>query len=228
MADVQQKQKTAAKLLIKKKKWYEVVAPKYFGDYVIGECYLEEPSAGVGRRIVTSMMTITGEPQKQNVSLHFQLTNAENSKLIADITGYRIIPSAVRKMMRRGKSKIEDSFALKTADNVLVRVKPILITRNRGKGSILAALKKKEREFFAKNIPKQTFEALIKDILSQKIQHDLSAVLKKIYPVAVCEVRMFHIETVKKTKVLEVAPEKTEAKTEEAPEVQESAPKAEA
>lgn len=219
MADEQkQPQKTAVKTIIKKKKWYDIIAPNYFGDEVIGECYLEDIAQGVGRKFVTSMMTITGEPQKQNVSLSFEIKKTENSKLLAELIGYQIIPAAVRKMMRRGKSKVEDSFVLKTSDGVLVRIKPIFITRSRAKGSVVAALKKKEREYFAKNVPKLAFENLLKEVLTQKFQSALSSVMRKVYPLGICEIRMMCIEpikTAKKTKILEVPPETAAVKTEE-------------
>lgn len=195
---------STGKTIIKKKKWFNITSPKLFEDQVIGECYLETPEQGIGKKLVISLMTITGDPQKQNITLKFEIKKVNDSTLLADLIGYYIIPSAIRKMMRRSKSKIEDSFVLKTSDNVNVRIKTIFITKARSKGSVYAALQKAGREFFAKNVVKYSFEELINEVASKKIQIGVSSTLKKIHPLGVCEIKQLYIEPEKKAKILTV------------------------
>jgi len=187
-----------AAVLVKKKVWLPIIAPALFNNQPIGEIYVEEQSQAVGRHVTVSLMTLTGDPQRQNVHISFSITKAENNQLHTKTIGYTIIPPAVRKMMRRGRDRIDDSFATKCQDGIAVRVKPVLITRGRAKGSVLASLRKQLRGNVVRALAKLTFNDLLKELVAHKLQRELQDSLRKIYPLQVCELRDVHIETSEK------------------------------
>lgn len=186
---------TSAKALqqIKKKKWVQVFAPKILNEAFLGETFISEYEEAVGKEISVSLMTLTGEPQKQTVVLSFKMIGAKNNAITTDVIGFRIVPAAVRKTMRRGKEKIEDSFKLTTQDNVRVLIKPLLVTKGRTKSSVLANLRRTARAQVAKVVAATKFENLIYDLVTQKFQRSLSDMLRKIYPLSTCEVKYFSI-----------------------------------
>ena len=67
------KQKKDTKIKIKKKVWYNVVAPKSFNHKEIGETYLENPDKGLNRKMTVSLKDLTGSMRDQNVQIQLKL-----------------------------------------------------------------------------------------------------------------------------------------------------------
>jgi len=220
-------QKTSkAAVLVKKKSWLPIIAPGLFNNQQIGEMYIADESDPAKRRVTVSLMVLTGDPQRQNVHISFDVTKKENNQILTKTTGYSIAPAAVRKMMRRARERIDDSFAAKSKDDVVVRIKPVLITRGRAKGSILTDIRQDMRVFIVRALATLTFVDFIKELVAHKFQRQLQDSLRKIYPLQTCELRDVHIETTeKRMKNILTAPplpvkpeEKVEEKPAEAPE----------
>ncbi len=217
------KQSKAA-VIVKKKVWLPIVAPGLFNNQIMGEMYLTEDANPAGRRVTVSLTVLTGDPQKQNVHISFDVVKKENNQLLTKTVGYSIVPAAVRKMMRRARERIDDSFCVKTQDGIAVRIKPAMITRGRTKGSVLADLRSRMRAFVARSVASLTFIDFIKELVAHKFQRQLQDALRKIYPLQTCELRDAHIETSeKKLKNIIAAPPaaaKPVEKPAEAPEQQ--------
>jgi ribosomal protein S3AE len=104
-----------------------------------------------------------------------------------------LLSQYLRRMIRKGTNYVEDSFSTKTKDSQ-IRIKPFLITRRKVSRAIRKALRneaKKELIEYAKN---KTTETIFEDVLKNKTQKDLSLRLKKIYPLALCEIRVLKVE----------------------------------
>ena len=190
--------KQVAKVVVKKKRWVPVIAPKLFNEREIGEMHVEEPSAAIGRKLSVSMTTITGEPQKQNIMAKFLITGFVGEKLQTEMVGYMLNTAATKRLMRRNRSKIDDSIVYKTSDEKKVRIKPLLVTRGRAQGGTKAALRKLMKEYLAKTVVKMSFEQLIREIINKKFQRALSDALRKIYPIAGSEIRNIELIIPKK------------------------------
>lgn len=188
--------------IIKKKRWVAIIAPKLFNEQLLGESFVEEPSQLVGRCVSVSLMTLTGDPQKQNVSVSFKIVGVQNDMVTTELTGYKLLPAAAKKMMRRKRNKIEDSFIVESADKKIIRVKPLIVTRGNTTGSVLATMQKLERAFIAKMISQSDVDSLIRDIVQKKLQSSLSQLLRRLYPVGACEIRMLEVIPVEKVKEL--------------------------
>ncbi|MBW3002838.1 hypothetical protein KY338_06785 [Candidatus Woesearchaeota archaeon] len=190
--------KQVAKVVVKKKRWVPVIAPKLFNEKQIGEMHVEEPKNAVGRKLSVSMTTITGEPQKQNIMAKFLITSFAGEKLNTDMIGYRLNNAATKRLMRRNRSKIDDSIVFKTADDKKIRIKPLVVTRGRAQGGTKAALRKLMKDYLAKTIAKASFENLLREIINKKFQRALSDALRKIYPIAGSEIRNIELIIPKK------------------------------
>lgn len=184
--------------LIIKKRWFQIYPPKGMGNEPIGETYVAEPQQSVNKHVQTSLMTLTGDPSKQTVSIKLKIIAADGEALQTTIVEYAIIPSAVRKLMRKRKTKIEDSFVIKTSDGKIARIKPVLITKGKAKGSLTASLKQQCRNWISATCAKTSFEDLIKSMVSKKFQKGLASYLKTVYPLSISDVKRFSIVTSEK------------------------------
>ena len=190
--------KKAAKVVVKKKRWVPVIAPKLFNEREIGEMHVEDPQSAVGRKLTVSMATITGEPRKQNIMVKFLISGFAGEKLMTQLVGYKLNTAATKRMMRRNRSKLDDSLTYKTADEKKIRLKPMIVTRGRAQGGTRSELRKRMKEHLTNTIAKTNFEQLMRDIIQGKFQRAMQDALKKTFPVTGSEVRNIELLIPKK------------------------------
>lgn len=176
-----------------KKKWIEILAPKVFNQQSVGETYVFDIREAIGKPVTINLMALTKSHRKQGTNVMFKITGQHEGKLTTDFMGIRIMPPVVRRMVRRGKEKIEDSFICSTSDGKKVRIKPIVVTRSKSKGSVTSALRKAAKMFLARTIAKTSYDTLVELIVDSKLQKGMYETLSKIYPVSVCEIRWFSL-----------------------------------
>ncbi len=183
---------------IKKKKWIQILANKLLENKVIGEIYTTEPNLLLGRSITVNLMTLTGDMKKQNTDLRFVVSGIEEGKANTELHGYFLVPASVKRLVRRGKERIDMSFACQTADNKTVRIKPLMILNMKIKGSISADLKKAVFDCLTEHISKMSFENIVTELLDNNLQREVKDHIKKIYPIKMFSVCAFYIDTKKK------------------------------
>ncbi|MDP2908881.1 MAG: hypothetical protein Q8N77_03670 [Nanoarchaeota archaeon] len=170
-----------------KKTWFSIVSPKEFGNYIVGETPASEPQSLIGRSVQVNLMTVLNDPKKQNVQLTLKIKSLRENTAITETIRYELLPSYLKRMMRKGRNKIEDSFIAQTKDNINARIKPIMITKTKTQRSKLSLLRKLTREFLIERIKTQNFTEVVNDAISTKLQRELRDKLKKTYPLVVCE-----------------------------------------
>ena len=104
-----------------------------------------------------------------------------------------ILPYFIRRMIRKGTNYVEDSFSADTKDS-RVTVKPFLITRKKVSRSVRKALREKAREEIKSYLKDKDTKTVFEELIQSKIQRPLSLKLKKIYPLSLCEIRVFKVE----------------------------------
>lgn len=180
---------------LKKKQWYPIIAPKQFDNIVLGETPVYDPKAMIGKTLSCSLMNLINDVRRQNISIHFKVVDVDGGKAKTSIIGYQIVPSTVKRFVRRSSEKIDISFTCETADNVFLRVKPLIVTKSDVKGSVAAKLRGSVINFLIKSIKKMTYEEVLNDLMSHKMQSAMRDALHKIYPLKICEIRYAGIES---------------------------------
>jgi len=180
-----------SQLKAKKKTWYQIFAIKSFGESFIGELPLTEAELMLDRSISMNLMNLTNNPKNQNINLRFKIERVLGSKGMAFPTNYEMISSTIKRLVRRKKDKIDDSFVCTTADGIKVRVKSLILTRYQTKHSVDTLLRKSAREFLTAAVAGSNYFTFFLDIINFRVQRALKDYLKKKYPVAICEIRIF-------------------------------------
>jgi len=205
------KKESASK--VRKKHWFPVISPKNFGERVLGEMHLHEAGDMEGRKITTNLMNLSGNVRHQNVNVTFLINKVDDNKGFAEPFGYKLVSSTIRRLIKRRKNRIDDSFTLKTKDGVMVRIKPLLITRSRTNKSVVTRIRRETRNFLMREMSKLTFMDFFEHLVAHRLQNSLKGYIKKIHPLGICEIRLSHLEKEKKPEEA-----KTEETKEEAPE----------
>jgi len=206
------KTKKVSKIKVKKKRWFPVLSPRFLGQKEIGESYLSEANAAMGRVLKISLRELTRNIRDQNIFVSLRINEISGSNLQTEVMAYAYMPFFIRKLIRAGTGKIDDSFVLKTKDNKNVRFKPLAITVFSVNKSIKTAIRKKLKELLAEEVSKANFDSIVMDLLRYKLQMELKKKLNKICPVREVIMRVVKLEERKKVKV-----EKIEVKKEEKP-----------
>ena len=116
----------------------------------------------------------------------------EDGELAGDAISLILAGSYVRRMMRKGTDYVEDSFETNCRDKA-IRIKPFLITRNKVSRAVRRELRNQAKKIVEAYVKALTADEIFSDIIANKLQKTLSLRLKKVYPLALCEIRHFEV-----------------------------------
>jgi len=117
----------------------------------------------------------------------------EDEKLKIQIYRLHLLGYFIRRIMRKSVNYVEDSFS-EECKNAVLKIKFFLITRKKVSGVIRKALREKAKDEVKMEIKEKDYEEIFSDIISGKLQKSLSLKLKKIYPLAFCDIRDIYVE----------------------------------
>lgn len=120
-------------------------------------------------------------------------TKVEGEEVLTRPKELRLLPYYLKRMVRRGTNYVEDSFVAESKD-AHIRIKPFLVTRRKVSRAVRKALRNKTKKELTSWAKESTTESIFDEVLKNKIQRELSAKLKKIYPLSLCEVRVMNVE----------------------------------
>ena len=98
----------------------------------------------------------------------------------------------IRRAVRRGTDYVEDSFDAECRD-LKVKIKPFLITRKKVSRAVRNSLRVTAKKFLEGYLKTRDAEEIFSEILANKLQKTLSLKLKKVYPLAMCDIRVFEV-----------------------------------
>jgi ribosomal protein S3AE len=175
----------------KKKRWYNIVASPEFKSVSIGETPALAPENLEGRKFKVNMMTLTRDMKKQSFVITFKVKEVKGNDAITEFMQYEMSGVHVKRVVKKGKDKVDDSFVVKTKDDVNVRVKPLLITRNKVQHSVKTTLRAETKVFIEKVAKEKDFFQFASSVLGTELQKTMKGTLKKVYPLSFVEIRVF-------------------------------------
>ena len=124
-------------------------------------------------------------------SFELKMKVVKNEKdLEAEPISLELMGSYVRRMMRLGIDYVEDSFKAELKDGKAI-VKPFMITRNKVSRAVRKELRNSARKFLEAYLKTRDTREAFTEIITNKVQKELFIRLKKVYPLALCEIRIF-------------------------------------
>jgi len=172
-----------------KKTWYKVVAPRLFNNQVIGEIYIAEPSNAIGKKVPVNLTNLTRDMRQQNINVFFEINKISGSKFYSEFIGFKMVPSSIKRMVRRGKRKVDYSFKAETKDGYELVIKFIMVTIKLTNLSALTGLRKECEKNVKEMLKKMKYNKFVNSLVNHRIQSKLRKVLSKVYPLKICEIR---------------------------------------
>lgn len=128
----------------------------------------------------------------KSVDLVLQV-NVEDNKATTIPKKMILLPFFIKHMLHGGISYVEDSFKAESAENEII-LKPFMITRKKVSRAVKNTLRNSTKNWLIDYAKTKSNDELFSDILSGQLQKALSLKLKKIYPLAICEIRVLEIK----------------------------------
>jgi len=178
-----------------RKRWYMIVASEQFQKALIGEVPCFNGEQLVGKSFWVNLAHLSGDSRDHSIRLRFQVTHVTGERADTALLGYALSPANIKRMVRPGRDRIDDSFQVVTQDKVGMRVKMLYLTRNKVKRGISREILHKGREEIAAFFGKVMYEDAFGEIIANRFQKGLKSVLGKIYPLSNVDVK--NLERVK-------------------------------
>ena len=218
-------QKAAVK--VRKKVWLQIIATKAFREAHLGQTYVYEPKEMLGKVIQVNLMTLLSDMKRQNISLSFKVIDVQGDRAYAEPYTLEMLPTSLRRLVRRDRDRADVVVTTLTKDQRGIVVKLVFITRHNTKGSVLTKMRRQAVTFVHTYVQTRPVEEIVLDAVYGKIQKLLKDVIKKTYPLRVCEVRVLKVlpeGAQKKIKAVVISPADLQALApEEKPEEAEAA-----
>jgi ribosomal protein S3AE len=154
----------------------------------------------------TIKLDLTRQLRGKSIEVLFRV-QVEDNKATANPVKLTLLPFFIRRMLRRKISYVEDSFTAECKD-AYVKIKPFLITRKKVSRAVRKALRDEAKNWLQVYVKEKTYKELFSDITGNRLQKPLSLKLKKIYPLALCEIRKLELERLKEQEKISVKTEK--------------------
>jgi len=169
----------------KKKVFYEVEAPLTATKIHLYGSSAEELE---GKNITLDLTrSLRGKSLELKMKIYI-----EDRKLKALPMKVVLVGSYIRRVMRRGIDYVEDSFDVECRD-AIAKIKPFLITRKKVSRVVRNTLRINARKYLEGYLKIRTVKEIFSEIITNKLPRGIAVKLKKIYPLALCEIRVFEV-----------------------------------
>ncbi|USN45557.1 MAG: hypothetical protein H6502_00260 [Candidatus Woesearchaeota archaeon] len=188
------KKKVLTKIKKKKKKWVKVVGPKMFQHAALADIYVTDAKDALGRFLSLNLATVTGDIKKQSLQGYFKVISIKEGSPRAFAYGFQMLPSFLKRLVRRGRTKIADSFLAKSKDGFVMRIKPLLVSQTKVPKSLATKIRLAAREKLKEVASQTNFEAFLEEAIFQKLRRTVKEACEKIYPIRTVEIRSLKME----------------------------------
>jgi ribosomal protein S3AE len=181
-------------MVIIKKRWYQIMAPPIFNGELLGETPCSEPKTLPGKTLRVNLASLTNDMRRQNTEISLIMDKVEGDKIRTSVIGVRILPTSIRRLVRKGRSRIDETIRAVTKDDKIVTIKALLLTRTKVKSSVAAELDGEVKRFVIKRVSTVDYEELADAVITGMFQKEIKDRLKKIFPLKMGDIKEFKLE----------------------------------
>jgi len=199
----------------KKKIWYGLYAPEALNSAFLGETFVYSSEDLVGKTISLTLSMVLNDMKKQNIITSFRVKETKDNKGLTELVSYSLSLAYIKRLVRRRRDKVDDSFLAKSKDDKILRIKTVVMTNSRTYASANSAIRLSLRAKIKKTLKEMSFEEFVNGLINIRLQKEWKSSLNKIYPVKFLEVRHAGIEVLKKNLKEEHEQDLTELKSDD-------------
>jgi len=164
----------------RRKEWYDIMLPSYFGETKVGETPAEEGELVTGRIFETTLAQITGDFSQEYIKMYFQVTEIEDHKAKTVFKGHEYLRDYLRSLVRRRSTKVDGIFRVTTTDGYKVKIIVTAMTQTRIKTSQEHTIREIMKQIVDEKIKTLTFDQIAHEMVLGKLASDVYNLIKNI------------------------------------------------
>jgi len=168
----------------KSKRWFTIRAPRHPWSFrVIGETIAEDEEQLIGRHYEMMQNELDGDFSKMHVKVQFRISGVIGADALTEYIGHELLKDHIRRQVRRDRGKIDDTVDVVTEDGFYIRIKPLMISRHRIKGSQKQQMRTLARDIILKAGATSTWVDFQKATLDGTLEAQIREATSKIQPI---------------------------------------------
>jgi len=164
----------------RRKEWYDIILPRYFGETKVGETPAEEGELLQGRVFETTLAQITGDFSQEYIKMYFQVTGVDEHKAQTVFKGHEYLRDYLRSLVRRRSTKVDGIYRVTTTDGFKVKVIICALTQVRIKSSQEHEIRAIMTAIVAEKAKTLTFDQLAHEMVLGKLASDVYSQAKNV------------------------------------------------
>jgi small subunit ribosomal protein S3Ae len=164
----------------RRKEWYDIILPRYFGETKVGETPSDDPEKVQGRVFETTLAAITGDFSQEYMKMYFQVDEIEGHVARTVFKGHEYLRDYLRSLVRRRSTKVDGFFRVYTKDGYRVKVVVTAMTQRRIQTSKEVAIRKVMETIVLEKAENLTYDQLAHEMVLGKLASDVYNEAKNI------------------------------------------------
>ncbi len=157
----------------RRKEWYDIILPRYFGETKVGETPSDDPEKVQGRVFETTLAAITGDFSQEYMKMYFQVDEIEGHVARTVFKGHEYLRDYLRSLVRRRSTKVDGFFRVYTKDGYRVKVVVTAMTQRRIQTSKEVAIRKVMETIVLEKAENLTYDQLAHEMVLGKLASDV-------------------------------------------------------
>jgi small subunit ribosomal protein S3Ae len=172
----------------KGKKWYDLIAPKFLGEQVMGKTPASDPSLLNGRVVKISLPNLL-ETSKYYFKIKLQISSIKDERAYTKFVGHDCSQDFIARMIRRYGKRVDSRVIVQTRDRKNLIIKTISITLHRVSTSIKDAVRAAIDESVKSAVKRMDMEKFVLEMIKGSLQEKIKQNVSRIYPLRELEIR---------------------------------------
>ena len=126
---------------------------------------------------------LDGDFSKMHVKVQFRISGVVGADALTEYIGHELLKDHIRRQVRRDRGKIDDTVDVVTEDGFYIRIKPLMISRHRIKGSQKQQMRTLARDIILKAGATSTWVDFQKATLDGTLEAQIREAASKIQPI---------------------------------------------
>ena len=164
----------------RRKDWYDIYLPPYFGETKVGETPAEDTSKVMGRVYETTLAQITGDFSQEYLKLYFQVSGIEENTVTTVFKGHEYLRDYLRSLVRRRSTKVDGFFQVTTPDGYKLKIVVTALTNTRIKTSQERAIRDIMKEVVESKAQTLEFGQIVHEMVLGKLASDVYNEARKV------------------------------------------------
>lgn len=164
----------------RRKDWYDIILPRYFGETKVGETPSDDPNKIMGRIFETTLAAITGDFSQEYIKMYFQVNELESHTARTIFKGHEYLRDYLRSLVRRRSTKVDGFFRILTKDNYRVKIVVTAMTQRRIQTSKEHLIRRIMEKIVKEKAKMLTFDQIAHEMVLGKLASDVYNEAKNI------------------------------------------------